>query len=960
MNGLWKIIVAYGVTSFAIIQLADIAFEALSLPEFAMQLLLSLIIFALPLALIISKIFSSNSFNAAPNLDEEAVEPLSHALAILPLTCMSGDKEIEHFSDALSDQLISACQNNLDISVRSRNSTFVYKDQAVSIRDASRELNCSLILEGSVQSDNDKIRVIAQLIDANSDTHLWASNFDRDKTNSFDLQDDIAAAISADLKIHIASVQKEVSSDNLHEDKNESADKPSKNGYPLVLGATILTITLLIVSTVNFSFGNGDTYNSSFLILFGGALVALLLITSIFYSYKKKQSSHLLVTEAEREIQEHISKGRFFEAFVKAAQFQKELSKVKPDKFWDEFSLEAEIKTADPDYNISWRPYNGRNIAWRNIPNHRDLVRLPKGNIHFKVSKDGYQTQEFIRSNPSMLSGNFTLDSTTVTAEILHDAALISLSPVKEKESETVNVSRGPIWLSLVGMNIPEPIYVDSFEIDQKPVTNAEYKKFVDEGGYTNKLFWESLELPEGLSIEKLLDTFTDRTQNRGPSTWELGKPRDNELNMPVTGICWYEAAAYANFANKSLPTVYQWIRAALPFDIGMTEIPVSMMKYSNFQRSGPNEFGEFQSPCAHGTYDMFGNVREWVFNKSGQDQINLGGSYMDQAYTAMHVNAESGLARTALHGFRCVVGERHDKEQLEPISQLTRDYTDATPVNDQVFDALVSQFRPRNSNLQIEPETLLTHLNETKTFKESISTGYGERMNVLTVLPEKHDGSSLPTLIYFPGLGDLMGTNSAEESLEGAWEILGFFVSKCNCALIAPSFSGVYERFDYGAVPPRENYRQIRMDRIRKWVQETHQVVSYLKESTMPVGDKIGWLGLSYGAINTMPVLALTEALEGAILMSGNLPNFYESAFADAINYLPRIKMPVLLLNGKYDTIVSSEQALLDKRMEFLGTSPKEKTQIIYEAGHVQFPKHLVEEDVFAWLSDNFSIKKG
>ena len=952
VSGLWKIIATYGVTSFAIIQLADIAFEALGLPEFAMQLLLALVILALPLTLILSRLFADRK--APKGLDAQDVV-LSHALAVLPFTSMSSEKAVEHFSDALSDQLISACQNNLDIPVRSRNSTFVYKEQAVSIRDAARELDCSLILEGSVQSEGDKIRVIAQLIDANTDVHLWASNFDREKTNSFDLQDDIAGSISSNLKELISRPAEKNADSDLTVAKSSFLGLKNLNPW-IILSVSLILITSIVFYVKN-DFAQIPALNLASAILSFSILALLFAAAGLFFLLAHRKRSNIAFNKALSELEEHASNGRFFEAFTIAEQFKSMLTKSKDDIFWDQFSLNASFTLADPDYTVEWRPFNGRNIQWRRIESSSKANRLPKGNLHFRITKPGCVAQEFIRSNPSPMFGNLSLDSVTVTNEIIQDASTFKLYPAEILKESMVHVERGPIWLSLVGMNIPEPIYVQSFHIDEKPVTNRDFKAFVDAGGYSNHLMWEGISLPAGLNLESLLNRFVDRTQNKGPANWELGRPRDNELDMPVTGVSWYEASAYAKFIKKELPTVYQWIRAALPFDIGMTDMPVSMMKYSNFQQSGPNVFKEFQSPSAHGAYDMFGNVREWVRNKSDEDHVNLGGSYMDQAYTAMQVNAELGLNRNAINGFRCVFSEHEDNQQSEPIVKLSRDYSNAQPVDDEVFDALVSQFKPRSSGLQVQAEVPLTEIKNTKILKESIMTGYGERMNVVSVLPESRKDSSekKTAIIYFPGLDNLMGTNSAEEALEGIWDVLGFIVSDCDCMLIAPSFSGVYERFDYGAVPPKEVYRQVRMDRIRKWVQETHQVIDYLTESHMTADDKIGFLGVSYGAINTMPILALTNQIKGAILMSGNLPNFYESSFADAMNYLPRIKMPLLMLNGRYDTIVSSEESLLNKRMELLGTPADKKTQIMYDAGHVQFPKHLFEKDVANWLKEIF-----
>ena len=953
MKGIWKIIAAYGVTSFAVIQLADIAFEALALPEFAMQLLLTLVILALPLTLILSRFFADKTSTSNLTSLDNQNSALPHALAVLPFTSMSSDKEVEHFSDALSDQLISACQNALDISVRSRNSTFVYKDQAVPIRDAARELNCSLILEGSVQSEGEKIRVIAQLIDANTDAHLWASNFDREKTNNFDLQDDIAGSISEALKELVSKPSKVEKKEEEH--RTKIPIHKLKESKLAVSSLALMTVIIFGIFYLTDLTATSSAINlSSLIILFSvGALVFS--AAGAYFLLSNRKRSRFELDKALSDIEEHVSNSRFFEAFVLAEQFESALKTSKDERFWDQFSLEATLTAAETDYEIAWRPFNGRNINWRSIESFAESVRLPKGNLHFRISKPGCVSQEFIRSNPSAMFGNLSLDSVTVTNEILTDASIFQLNKTDDSKDSMVHVARGPIWLSLVGMNIPEPIYVESFHIDEKPVTNREFKVFVDAGGYSSTMLWQDISLPAGMDLVSLLDQFIDRTQNKGPANWELGKPRDSELDMPVTGVSWYEAAAYAKFINKGLPTVYQWIRAALPFDIGMTDMPVSMMKYSNFQKSGPNEFGEFQSPAAHGAYDMFGNVREWVLNTSDTDHVNLGGSYMDQAYTAMQVNAETGLNRSAINGFRCAITEKVEQEQLEPIIKLSRDYSNAQPVDDEVFSALVSQFKPRDSNLQTQAETPLTQIQNTQVVKESIATGYGERMNVVTISPEQQATSIKPSIIYFPGLDNLMGTNSAEEALESIWDVLGFIVSECGCKIVAPSFSGVYERFDYGAVPPKEVYRQVRMDRIRKWVQETHQVINYLNETDKAGKNQIAFLGVSYGAINTMPILALTEQLKGAILMSGNLPNFYESSFADAMNYLPRIDMPVLMLNGKYDTIVSSEEALLEKRMEFLGTPDKDKTQIIYEAGHVQFPKHLFEKDVADWLTEKF-----
>jgi formylglycine-generating enzyme required for sulfatase activity len=100
---------------------------------------------------------------------------------------------------------------------------------------------------------------------------------------------------------------------------------------------------------------------------------------------------------------------------------------------------------------------------------------------------------------------------------------------------------------------------VNNFLMDCYEVTNKEYKHFINSGGYTNKKYWKYPFVKDDtvVSWESAMSQFTDKTGRNGPSTWELGNYPEKEENYPVSGISWYEAAAYAEFSGKSLPTIY-------------------------------------------------------------------------------------------------------------------------------------------------------------------------------------------------------------------------------------------------------------------------------------------------------------------------------------------------------------------------------------------------------------------
>ncbi len=145
-------------------------------------------------------------------LPEVSPDPASSdrpSIAVLPFDNMSNDPEQEYFSDGITEDIITELARYPDFLVIARNSTFVYKGKATNVRQVADDLGVRFLLEGSVRKAGNRIRIVAQLIDATSEGHLWAERFDRDLDDLFAVQDEITALIVSALgeSIHAAHLR---------------------------------------------------------------------------------------------------------------------------------------------------------------------------------------------------------------------------------------------------------------------------------------------------------------------------------------------------------------------------------------------------------------------------------------------------------------------------------------------------------------------------------------------------------------------------------------------------------------------------------------------------------------------------------------------------------------------------------------------------------------------------------
>lgn len=225
-------------------------------------------------------------------------------------------------------------------------------------------------------------------------------------------------------------------------------------------------------------------------------------------------------------------------------------------------------------------------------------------------------------------------------------------------------------------------VHVDGYLLDRFPVTNAEYQQFVDDGGYEQMPLWEESMWPAVLG-------FVDGSGHPGPRFWHNGRFPAGKEEHPVTGVCWYEAAAFARWAGKRLPSDPEWVKAGcwpVPSDGGhmvQRKYPWGDAMNRSLVRlwsPGPNKgsgtvavYASPGSASVNGVQQLVGNVWEWTSSSFGAwDPPALkvetampmksvrGGAfdtYFETQSSCQFQSGESPLGRKHNIGFRCAVG---------------------------------------------------------------------------------------------------------------------------------------------------------------------------------------------------------------------------------------------------------------------------------------------------------------
>jgi dienelactone hydrolase len=508
--------------------------------------------------------------------------------------------------------------------------------------------------------------------------------------------------------------------------------------------------------------------------------------------------------------------------------------------------------------------------------------------------------------------------------------------------------------------------YIGDFFIGRNEVSNHEYKAFIDAGGYRNKKYWKQPFVKDGRNItwEEAIREFVDQTGRPGPATWVGGSYSEGDGFYPVSGVSWYEAAAYSEWAGMSLPTSVHWNIARGGYtpmilwpQLGGFGI---LAPFTNFRGKGPVPVGSLPGITAYGAYDMAGNVREWCWNETKDGRIIRGGSFEDNTYEFENERQAPSMDRSPRNGFRLAFYPDTQKIPKEAFDSRNPyfgiDFLLKKPVSDAVFKIYSEQYaydkKDLNPVIEQRKENTEGWIHEVVSF----DAAYGkERILAHLFLPS---GRQPPyqAVIYFPG-GASTWTASSED-IENYYEVPMFlsFLMRDGRAVLYPVYKGTFERGTPEYITlvndPAQSDTYAYTELMIQDVKDFRRSVDYLQSRPDIDSNKIAYYGMSWGGGMGAIIPAVENRIGASILIAGGITGLGRPEVND-INYVGHVRTPTLMLNGRYDVIFPPEISS-GPMFKLLGTAPENKKYLLYETDHIP-PRVEYIKETLAWLDKYF-----
>jgi dienelactone hydrolase len=489
-------------------------------------------------------------------------------------------------------------------------------------------------------------------------------------------------------------------------------------------------------------------------------------------------------------------------------------------------------------------------------------------------------------------------------------------------ELHAVNdVPSGMVWVPATAASTMTPsMALPGFWIDRFEVTNREFKTFVDAGGYRKPEYWKTEIVRNGKSVtlDQAMSEFHDLTGRVGPAGWSLGDYPEGAADHPVSGVSWHEAAAYAEFAGKSLPTVHEW-RQATPH-LGSGDI----VALSNFSAKAAARVGAYAGMGAIGAYDLAGNVKEWIANTDGSGRrFSLGGAWDEPPYVFSHMDTRDPFTRTTTLGFRLVKRTTPLPEAaFQVFPPVNRALRDGPPVDDKTYREYVELHRYKTS----EPESRVEHRDDANPYwvyeKVSFSAAYENDRVIAHIFLPRNAVPPYQAILVFGGTG--INRITRVEDYMFPYQ----FLIRSGRAVVIPAFWGTLERGPSPSSLPEVDEQT----RSRKFYFDLARTVDYLQTRSDIDKAKFGFYGISWGAQHAPRLLALDKRFSASVLVSGGLGRQPRSV--DSWNFAPRYTVPTLMIHGESDAFfpVKTNMEVL---FNALGTAKEHKQIQLFAGSH-------------------------
>lgn len=677
------------------------------------------------------------------------------------------------------------------------------------------------------------------------------------------------------------------------------------------------------------------------------ALVVVAVVVTLAYA-RSGSERRLWAAQQLSEMERLASSAQYAAAFGLAADFEEVVAKdTTLDRLRPTFTDFLAVRTDPPGAKVYLQRYDVPPDQWQLVGvTPVDSLAVPKLGIEvgmrLKIEADGYRTVELL---PDVL------------ADWADWRGMYPLETVKlDRESDTP-----PGMVRIPGFAIRDPVHDDAdslrfsdYLMDRFEVPNRDFKTFVDAGGYHDEAYWTEPFVKNGrrLGRAEAMAQFVDQTGRPGPSMWRFGTFPEGQDDFPVGGVSWYEAAAYARFLGRELPTTTHWFYAArrLSRETNWVVIP-----NSNLGGPGPRPVGQGRGMNEYGLYDVVGNVREWNVNPMEGGRVTRGAAWNDPEFQVGWLIPKPAFDRHPTNGFRLMKQFEDDTTYAHVTTERTRDavrdYRGAKPEPDAEFRIYrrLYDYEPTPLNARIDTTGSLEHYDwEKVTFDPPYE---GRRAGAYIFLP-KNPKPPLQPIIYWPGSGAL-----AERAIDlhhWIWAWTGF-IPRSGRALVLPLYDGTFERDDaefsvtWARTAGRQNTSYYR-DFATKWIKDLGRTIDYLQTREDFDPETIGFYGFSWGGAIAPVALAVERRIKAAVLDVGGLWVYGPTALpeVDPLNFLPRVTTPVLMVNGRHDQVFPYEIAQVPF-FQLLGTPPEHKKHYVVPAAHL-VPRDEMIREALAW----------